>query len=119
MVDEEKSVKHCLLRSDVCGGSTERVVVDGADPFTDIVEGGDAVKVVTSVPETEEGDVKVYVGGDGRTLVIEVKGRDGRYHKEIRLPVRVRTDRVEYVYRNGVLSIKLQKARKKWRLSFG
>ncbi|MEM1788033.1 MAG: archaeal heat shock protein Hsp20 [Pyrobaculum sp.] len=94
----------------------ERIeVVDEIDPLTDIVEEEDKVKVVVDMPGVEKEDIKIYVSEDGRTLTIEAKGRERRYYKEIRLPAQVYPDRAKATYKNGVLSIELEKVERRKR----
>ncbi|AFA38507.1 Molecular chaperone (small heat shock protein) [Pyrobaculum oguniense TE7] len=94
----------------------ERIeVVDEIDPLTDIVEEDDKIKVVVDMPGVEKEDIKLYVSEDGRTLTIDAKGKDRKYHKEIRLPAAVDPSKAKASYKNGVLSVELEKAEKKKR----
>ncbi|ABP51210.1 MAG: Hsp20/alpha crystallin family protein [Pyrobaculum arsenaticum] len=94
----------------------ERIeVVDEIDPLTDIVEEDDKIKVVVDMPGVEKEDIKLYVSEDGRTLTIDAKGKDRKYHKEIRLPAAVDPSKAKASYKNGVLSVELEKTEKKKR----
>lgn len=98
-------------RSDV-----ERIeVVDEIDPLTDIVEEEDKIKVIVDMPGVEKEDIKLYISEDGRTLTIDAKGKERRYHKEVRLPAAVDPNKAKATYKNGVLSIELEKVEKKKR----
>ncbi|MEM1598257.1 MAG: archaeal heat shock protein Hsp20 [Pyrobaculum sp.] len=88
-------------------------VVDEIDPLTDIVEEDDKIKVVVDMPGVEKEDIKVYVSEDGRTLTIDAKGKDRKYHKEIRLPAAVDPNKAKATYKNGVLSVELEKTEKR------
>jgi HSP20 family protein len=90
-------------------------VVDEIDPLTDIVEEDDKIKVVVDMPGVEKEDIKLYVSEDGKTLTIDAKGKDRKYHKEIRLPAAVDPSKAKATYRNGVLSIELEKTEKRKR----
>ncbi len=98
-------------RSDVEGIE----VVDTIDPLADVVEEDDKIKVVVDIPGVEKEDIKLYVSEDGRTLTIDARGKERRYHKEVRLPVAVDPNKAKATYRNGVLSIELEKVEKKKR----
>jgi len=94
----------------------ERIeVVDEIDPLTDVVEEDDKIKVVIDMPGVEKEDIKVYVSEDGRTLTVDARGKDRKYHKEIKLPAAVDPNKAKATYKNGVLSIELEKIEKKKR----
>lgn len=94
----------------------ERIeVVDEIDPLTDVVEEDDKIKVVVDMPGVEKEDIKLYVSEDGRTLTIDARGKERKYHKEIRLPAAVDPNKAKATYKNGVLSIELEKVEKKKR----
>ena len=94
----------------------ERVeIMDEIDPLTDIVEENDKIKVVIDMPGVEKEDIKVYVSEDGKTLTVDAKGKDRKYHKEIRLPAAVDPNKAKATYKNGVLSVELEKVEKKKR----
>ncbi|MEZ0319147.1 MAG: archaeal heat shock protein Hsp20 [Pyrobaculum sp.] len=88
-------------------------VVDEIDPLTDIVEEDDKIKVVVDMPGVEKEDIKIYVSEDGRTLTIDARGKDRRYHKDIRLPAAVDPNKAKASYKNGVLSVELEKTEKR------
>ncbi|MCU7787269.1 Hsp20/alpha crystallin family protein [Pyrobaculum sp. 3827-6] len=98
-------------RSDV-----ERIeVVDEIDPLTDVVEEDDKIKVVVDMPGVEKDDIKLYISEDGRTLTIDARSKDRKYHKEIRLPAAVDPNKAKATYKNGVLSVELEKTEKRKR----
>ncbi|ABL87715.1 heat shock protein Hsp20 [Pyrobaculum islandicum DSM 4184] len=94
----------------------ERIeVVDEIDPLTDIVEEDDKIKVVVDMPGVEKEDIKLYISEDGKTLTIDARGKERKYHKEIRLPAAVDPNKAKATYKNGVLSVELEKVEKKKR----
>jgi HSP20 family protein len=94
----------------------ERIeVVDEIDPLTDVVEEDDKIKVVVDIPGVEKEDIRLHVSEDGRTLMVDARGKERRYHKEVRLPAAVDPNKTKATYRNGVLSVELEKAEKKKR----
>ncbi|MFN3804875.1 MAG: archaeal heat shock protein Hsp20 [Pyrobaculum sp.] len=90
-------------------------VVDEIDPLTDIVEEDDKIKVVIDLPGVDKEDIKIYVSEDGRTLTVDARGKERKYHKEIRLPAAVSPDKTKATYKNGVLSVELEKSEKRKR----
>ncbi|MGC9131667.1 MAG: archaeal heat shock protein Hsp20 [Pyrobaculum sp.] len=90
-------------------------VVDEIDPLTDVVEEDDKIKVVVDMPGVEKEDIKLYISEDGRTLTIDARSKDRKYHKEIRLPAAVDPNKAKATYKNGVLSVELEKTEKRKR----
>lgn len=89
----------------------ERIeVIDEVEPLTDVVEEADKIKVVLDMPGVEKDDIKLYVSEDGRTLTVEARRGDRKYHKVIELPAKVDPSKAKASYRNGVLSVELEKA---------
>lgn len=84
-------------------------VVDEMDPLTDIVEEDGKIKVIVDMPGVEKDDIRIRVSEDGRSLTIEARGKERKYHKEIRLPAQVNSNNAKATYKNGVLSIELEK----------
>ncbi|MCC6021339.1 MAG: Hsp20/alpha crystallin family protein [Thermoproteaceae archaeon] len=94
----------------------ERIeVVDEIDPLADVVEEDDKVKVVLDMPGVDKDEIKIYVSEDGRTLTVDARGKDRKYHKEVRLPAAVDPQKAKATYRNGVLTVELEKVEKKRR----
>jgi len=88
-------------------------VAEEIDPLTDIVEEDDKIKVVVDMPGVEKEDIKLYISEDGKTLTIDAKGKDRKYHKEVRLPAAVDPNKAKATYKNGVLSVELEKTEKR------
>jgi len=94
-------------------GAEKIEVVEEIDPLTDIIEEDDKIKVVVDIPGVEKEDIKLYISEDGRTLTIDAKGKERKYHKEIRLPAAVDPNKAKATYKNGVLYVELEKTEKK------
>ncbi|MFN7105594.1 MAG: archaeal heat shock protein Hsp20 [Pyrobaculum sp.] len=90
-------------------------VVDEIDPLTDIVEEDDKIKVVIDLPGVERESIRTYISEDGHMLTVDAKGEERKYRKEIRLPAAVDPNKTKATYKNGVLSIELEKTEKRKR----
>ncbi|CCC81687.1 archaeal heat shock protein Hsp20 [Thermoproteus tenax] len=84
-------------------------VVDEIEPLTDVVEDDGKIRVVAEMPGVEKEDIKVRLSNDNRTLIISASGKDRKYYKEIPLPAEVIPDKTKASYRNGVLTVELEK----------
>lgn len=89
--------------------------VDEVEPLTDVVEEEDKIKVVVDIPGVEKDDIKIRISDDGLLLTIDAKSKDRKYHKEIKLPTAVDPTKAKATYKNGVLSIEMEKVEKKRR----
>jgi len=79
------------------------------EPLYDVIEEEDKIKVVVDLPGVNKEDIKVKVSEDGRRLIISAKGEDRKYYKEIDLPAEVDPTKARATYRNGVLTVELEK----------
>ena len=88
---------------------TERgpIIDEVRDPLVDVFDEDDAVSVIAELPGVEEKDIQTEVKGDTLELSTTTKGR--RYAMEIQLPCAVDEGKVDFIYKNGVLEIKLRK----------
>ena len=77
------------------------------EPFTDVIEEEDVVKVILDVPGVEKEDVKVYA--TETSVKVSAERGDRKYYKEIELPVKVKPETAKAQYKNGVLTIVLEK----------
>jgi len=90
--------------------STERgpVVAEVREPLVDVFDEGDNVLVVIELPGVAEEEVSVEVKDD--VLSLEAKG-ERRYAKEVLLPYRVDAATMRKGCKNGVLEVRLSKAK--------
>jgi len=84
------------------------VVEDDQEPFVDIIETNDEIYVIAELPGVEEEGIEVY--GEGETLIISADTLDGRYRREVKLPVKADIDRAKTRYKNGVIEIRIPKS---------
>ncbi len=92
-------------------------------PALDIYEDEDKIVIEAEVPGVNKGDIKISVEDNVLTIKAEkkreekVKDKDviyeeiayGIYQREIELPHTVDTEKIEAVYKNGVLKVSLPK----------
>lgn len=85
------------------------VVDETREPITDLLDEGDHFLVVAELPGTEERDVRWQLKDD--ILIISSESGDRKYYKELLLPAAVEEKRIESSCKNGVLQLKLWKAK--------
>lgn len=93
-------------------------------PAVDVSESADAVSVRAEIPGIDPDDVDVTVTGDSITIAGEKKDcteerSEEHYHRSescygsfrrtIRLPIAIDSEQVKAEYKNGVLTIRMQK----------
>jgi len=90
--------------------STEEgpVVDEVREPMVDVFDEGESVLVVAELPGVAEEEIAVEVRDD--ILSLETKG-DRKYAKEVLLPSRVDPATVRKACKNGVLELRLSKAK--------
>ncbi|NPB00120.1 MAG: Hsp20/alpha crystallin family protein [Crenarchaeota archaeon] len=88
-------------------------VQEDIEPLTDVIEENDKIKVIMDMPGVNKDNIKVTITEDGRKLIVSAKGEDRRYYKEVELPAPVDPTKAKATYRNGVLTIELEKKEKK------
>jgi HSP20 family molecular chaperone IbpA len=79
------------------------------EPMVDVIEDGDYVNVMAEMSGVEESKVKLQVEND--VLIIRADDSARKYYKEVKLPTPVKKDSAESKFKNGILEIKLAKAK--------
>jgi len=77
------------------------------EPLTDITEEGDRVKVIVELPGVEREDIDLR--SEGTDLSISVDTKRKRFCKHLELPCEVLADSATAEFRNGVLTVTLDK----------
>jgi len=77
------------------------------EPLTDVTEEGDRVKVIVELPGVDRQDIDLR--SEGRELTISVDTERKRFCKSMELPCDVRPDSASAEYRNGVLTVLMDK----------
>jgi HSP20 family protein len=80
------------------------------EPMVDVFEDGDFVNVMAELPGIEESKVELEVENDLLTIRADTSAR--KYYKEVKLPTSVKKNPAESKFRNGILEIKLVKAKR-------
>ena len=86
------------------------IIREETEPYVDIIEEEDTIKVIAELPGVDKKDIDVSTTED--LLVISTRG-PRRYYKEVRLPAKVKPETAKAKYKNGVLEITLEKLEKK------
>ncbi len=74
-------------------------------PLIDVFEGKEETVVVAEIPGVEEREIKL--SGGERLLIIDVKGAQRKYYKEIKFKNAVDRSKLKSTYKNGVLEIRI------------
>ena len=82
-------------------------VEEEREPITDVFDEKEEVRVYAEIPGVNEEDIKLDLKGD--ILDILAKSGDRKYHKEILLPVKVKSETLISSYKNGILEVKIRK----------
>jgi HSP20 family protein len=85
---------------------SEKEVTEEREPLVDIINKPAEISVIAELPGVDKGDIKVHVADTKNKLVIDVPGK---FHKEVKLPAKVKTQLGKAHYKNGVLEIDLTK----------
>jgi len=81
------------------------------EPFTDVIEEADHIKVIMDIPGVEKDKINVQATED--TIEVSATNRDRKYYKLVRLPAKIIPETAKATYKNGVLTITLEKKEKK------
>lgn len=91
------------------GNEAGSVITATREPVVDILEEEDCVVVILELPGVTEGDIEVSLRG--HVLEVTAARGDWRYAKELMLRSAVDPGSLAWSYRNGVLEVRLAKAR--------
>jgi HSP20 family protein len=84
------------------------VVAEVREPLVDVFDEGEVILVVAELPGVAEEEVRIKVEGD--ILSLETTG-ERKYAKEVLLPAAVEAESFHKAYKNGILELRLKKAR--------
>jgi len=88
--------------------------VEEREPLVDVIEEDDEIVVVAELPGVEKEDINLSC--TGRELIISVDTEKRKYYKRLDLPAEVIPKSAKASYKNGVLEVRLKKARKEERI---
>lgn len=83
-------------------------ISEAVEPFTDVVEEEEVVRIVADLPGVEKEDINVEAAET--EVRISAERGDRKYFKVVKLPARVRPQTAKAQYKNGVLTITIEKA---------
>jgi HSP20 family protein len=83
------------------------VVEEEREPITDLFDEKEEILIYSEMPGVNEEDIKLDLKGD--ILDILAQSGDRKYHKEVLLPAKVKTETLTSSYKNGVLEVKIKK----------
>lgn len=79
------------------------------EPFVDIFEEDDHIRIMAELPGLEENEINLDIGDNTLTISADTSAR--KCYKKVELPNPINRDAVEPRYRNGILEVKLRKAK--------
>lgn len=77
------------------------------EPLLDILENGEIITVVISLPGFKGEDINIYVKGS--RLIVSASTLDKRYYKNLKLPAKVEAKPIYKSYKNGVFELRFKK----------
>lgn len=85
-------------------------ISESIEPFTDVIEEEDVFRVIMDIPGVEKEKINVEVSEDA--VEVSASDTDRRYHKVVHLPKKVKPETAKATYKNGVLTITVEKVEK-------
>jgi len=77
------------------------------EPLVDVMVEDDDVVVVAELPGVEREDIELHTAPDELAISVDTPKR--RFHKRLKLPIRVNPNSARSSYKNGVLEVRLKK----------
>ena len=85
-------------------------IADSIEPFTDVIEEEDSIRVIADIPGVEKEDINVEA--TETEVRISAERGERKYRKVVKLPTRVKPETAKASYKNGVLTITIEKVEK-------
>ncbi|MEM0459019.1 MAG: archaeal heat shock protein Hsp20 [Thermofilaceae archaeon] len=85
-------------------------IAEAIEPFTDVIEEEDTVRVIVDIPGVEKEDISVEA--TETEIRISAERGERKYFKSVKLPTKIRPETAKASYKNGVLTITVEKAEK-------
>lgn len=82
---------------------------EAKEPFTDVSEENDLVRVVAEIPGVEKHDISLSGTSNVLSIKVDTPGRE--FEKDLALPCDVDVDSAKAEYNNGLLEVTLNKVR--------
>jgi len=80
------------------------------EPIVDVFEEEDHVRVTAELPGVKENEIDLKIENNTLTITADTSAR--KYYKQVELATTVKKDTLESNYRNGILEVKLKKAKR-------
>lgn len=93
-------------------GRIKPVVTENIEPFVDIFDEEDRYRIIVDIPGVEKDQISIE--GSEHSIIVRTQG-ERKYYKEIRLEDAIDPSSAKAQYRNGVLTITVEKKEKKKR----
>lgn len=91
-------------------GPIRPVISDTIEPFTDVFDEGDYYRIIIDLPGVEKDHIDIEATENSLTISAS---NDRKYYKEVRLKEPVKPETAKAQYKNGVLTITIEKKTKK------
>lgn len=91
-------------------GTVRPRVSDTVEPFVDVIEEEENLRIIVDMPGVEKEDIQLESAET--EITVSAERGDRKYFKVIKLPARVKPDSAKAQYKNGVLTIVLEKLEK-------
>lgn len=91
-------------------GTVRPRISDTIEPFVDVIEEEENVRIIVDMPGVEKDDIQLEA--TEAEVIVSAERGDRKYFKTIRLPARVKPESAKAQYKNGVLTIMLEKVEK-------
>jgi len=83
--------------------------IEEKEPIVDVFEDGDHINIMAELPGIEEKDVNLKIENNVLTISADTPAK--KYSKEVKLPTSIERHSMESKLRNGILEVKLRKAK--------
>ncbi|RLE66608.1 MAG: Hsp20/alpha crystallin family protein [Thermoprotei archaeon] len=103
-------VPHVREWGNIKPGVIKPRISESIEPFTDVIEEKDVIKVIMDIPGVEKDKINVEMTED--TIEVSASNGDRKYHKTIQLKKKIKPETAKAKYKNGVLTITVEKAEK-------
>ncbi len=82
-------------------------VEEERDPITDVFDEKEEIVVIAEMPGINEEGISLELKDD--ILEIKAVSKDRKYHKEVLLPAKLKSENLTSSYKNGMLEIRIKK----------
>lgn len=91
-------------------GYIQPVFREAIEPFTDVIEEEDKIRIIMDIPGVEKDDINIEATEN--EVKVSAERDDRKYYKVVSLPDAVKPESAKASYKNGVLTIIFEKVKK-------